>query len=152
MLNHPRAASCRWIALAMCCAGAAGYAQASSPADADLAELQAQRFPQPVRVGDLIGRQILAPLESRPILGSVVAVVREPQKTLAIVMKHGGFLGFGGRLIAVPAAAIGLVGKELMLVDLTPEQLDARPTFVAGDAVALAADEEIHMGLAHPAH
>jgi len=114
--------------------------------------MAAKRFPQPVRVGDLIGRRILEPLESRPVLGSVMAVVREPPQTLAIVMKCGGFLGFGGRLIAVPADALGLLGNELMLLDFTPAQLDAFPTFAPDHAVVVAADEQIRMGLAHPAH
>lgn len=134
--------------------GAAAHAQAAAPVDPALAALQAQRFPQPVRAGELIGRRILEPLESRPVLGSVVAVIREsaPGNTLAIVMKRGGFLGFGGRLIAVPAAALGLLGRELMLLDLTPQQLDELPTFTANDAGVVGADEQIHMGLAHPAH
>jgi hypothetical protein len=119
-----------------------------------VAALQAQRFPQPVRVGDLLGRRILEPLESRPVLGSVVEVIREsaPGNPLAIVMKRGGFLGFGGRLIAVPVGALGLLGNELDLLDLTPAQLDALPTFTANDAVVVPADQEIRMGLAHPAH
>jgi len=149
---RPRAASRRWIVLALCCAGAAGYSQAPGTPDPGPTELEATRFPQPVRVGDLIGRPILAPLESRPVLGSVVEVVREPRQTLMIVMKRGGFLGFGGRLIAVPTAALGLLGRELVLLDLTPEQLDASPTFTAGEGDVVAADEQIHMGLAHPAH
>jgi hypothetical protein len=136
----------------MCCAGTGAYPQVPASADPQLAAIAAQRFPQPVRVGDLIGRRVLAPLESRPVLGHVVEVIREPKQVLAIVMKRGGFLGFGGRLIAVPTDAMGLLGKELVLIDLTPEQLDARPTFTAGDAVMVAADEEIRIGLAHPAH
>jgi len=149
-----RASSRRWILLALCGAGAGGLAQPTAPVDPALAALQAQRFPQPVRVGDLLGRRILEPLESRPVLGSVVEVIREsaPGNPLAIVMKRGGFLGYGGRLIAVPAGALGLLGSELMLVDLTPAQLDELPTFTPNAAVVVAADEEIRMGLAHPAH
>jgi hypothetical protein len=141
-----------WVEFAVCCAVAAGYSQPSARADTASSAMAAQRFPQPVRVGDLIGRRILEPLESRPVLGSVVEVIREPGQTLAIVIKRGGFLGFGGRLIAVPTEAMGLLGNELELLDLTPAQLDALPTFTADRAVVVAADEQIRMGLAHPAH
>ncbi len=149
-----RAACCRWIVLALCYPGAGGHAQAPPPPDPELSTLAAKRFPQPVRVGDLIGRRILASRESRPVLGSVVAVIRErePADTLEIVIQRGAVLGFGGRLIAVPVATLGLLGNELELLDLTPEQLDDLPTFTADTAIVIAADQEIRVGLAHPAH
>jgi hypothetical protein len=56
------------------------------PDPQDLAQGAAQRFPQPVRVGDLIDRYVLEPVESQPILGRVRAVVKEPDGTIAVVM------------------------------------------------------------------
>ena len=41
------------------------------PPGMSLAESTAMRFPQPVRVGDLLGREVLRPVESQDILGRV---------------------------------------------------------------------------------
>lgn len=65
----------------------------------------AERYPQPVRVGDVVGRAVLKPVETEPVLGRVRAVVRRPDGALALVMSEGGFLGFGTRQVAVPLAA-----------------------------------------------
>lgn len=127
------------------------WSQQPAPAGVDLAAFAAKRFPQPVRVGDLIHRTVLQPEESRPVLGHVVTVIRQGDGSQAIVIKFGATWGFGGRDIAVPLDAMVLLGAELEVLDLTPEQLRALPTY-GGAGVALGADEIIHMGLAHPSH
>jgi hypothetical protein len=126
-------------------------AQQPAPPGADLATFAAKRFPQPVRVGDLIHRTILQPTESRHVLGHVVRVVRFDDGSEAIVMKYGGTWGIGGRDIAVPLDAMVLLGRELEVLDLTPEQLRGLPTY-GGAGRVLGADDIIHMGLAHPSH
>lgn len=133
-------------------AAGAVYAQAPAPPGTDLAAFAARRYPQPVRVGDLIDRRVLQPLESRPVLGHVMSVVKSPDGATDIVVKFGGFLGFGGRLIAVPAIAMVLLGNELEILDFTPEQLKGFPTFDPTAAGTIAADQEIRIGLAHPSH
>ena len=45
------------------------------PDAATLAARAARRFPQPVRVGDLLGRDVLQPIEAQPVLGHQVAVL-----------------------------------------------------------------------------
>ena len=124
----------------------------SSAANADLAALAARRFPQPVRVGDLINRTVLQPLESRPVLGRVAQVIRISNGKEEIVMRYGGFLGFGGRYIAVPIEAMALLGNELEVLDYTPAQLNAFPTYTGAGKAPLAADDVIRMGLARPSH
>lgn len=44
-----------------------------------------------------------------------------------------------------------LLGEEMEVLDLTPEQLHLLPTY-AGAGRVLDADEIIHVGLAHPSH
>jgi hypothetical protein len=127
-------------------------AQHPAPRDVDLAALAARRFPQPVRVGDLIERTVLQPLESRPVLGHVTQVIRVSSGKEQIVMRYGGFLGFGGRYIAVPIEAMVLLGNELEVLDYTPEQLKAFPTYTGTGAAPLGADDAIRMGLARPSH
>ena len=129
-----------------------GFSQAPAPPGADLAAFAARRFPQPVRLGDLIHRMVLLPLESRPILGHVILVAQSKDGTMKIVMTYGGFLGFGARRIAVPADAMVLLGSELEVLDFTPQQLSAFPVYQDGEGAPIGDSEFIRMGLAHPSH
>ena len=141
-----------WILAATLVASAAVDAQAPAPPGADLAAFAARRFPQPVLVRDLIGRTVLQPLESRPVLGHVVSVIRTKDGQVEIVIRYGSHFGWGGRPIAVPVDAMVLLGSELEILDFTPGQLNAFPSFEAAGAVPIASDEQIRMGLAHPTH
>lgn len=141
---------CRVALLALALAGAAS-AQQPTPAATSLAEAAAKRFPQPVRVGDLIGRTVLQPLESQPILGHVRQVVRAADGTLAVVVDYDGFLDITARPIAVPVDAMTLLGQAMQIVGFTPAQLDAFPTFDAA-AAALKPTDVIRVGLARPSH
>jgi hypothetical protein len=127
-------------------------AQQPAPPGTDLAEFAARRHPQPVRVGALVGRRVLQPLESRPVLGHVLEVVRLDDGSEKIIIRYGGWFGFGGHLIAVPLDAMALLGDEVEILDLTPEELNRLPTFRAAGSSPLAEDEVIRMGLAHPSH
>jgi hypothetical protein len=127
-------------------------AQHPAPPDVDLAAFAARRFPQPVRVGDLINRTVLQPLESRPVLGRVSQVIRVSNGKEEIVMRYGGFFGFGGRYITVPIEAMALLGNELEVLDYTPEQLNDFPTYTGAGSAPLAAHDAIRMGLARPSH
>jgi len=138
------------LAIGWLCAAAA-MAQEAAPAGVDPARFEAKRFPQPVRVGDLLHRTVLEPVESRRILGHVDRVIRGAGGKEAIVMSFGGFLGFGAHRIAVPTAAMVLLGSELEVLDFTPQQLEHFPTY-DGTGGVLGADEIIRMGLAHPSH
>jgi hypothetical protein len=125
-------------------------AQRPAPPGVDLASFAAKRFPQPVRVGDLIDRRVLEPVESRRILGHVERVI-DLDHGPAIVMSYGGFLGLGTHEIAVPLDAMVLLGTELEVLDYTPQQLAQFPVYDGGGRV-LGADQIIHVGLAHPSH
>lgn len=139
---------------------AAGTAGAQSPmpggmpppSGMSLAQSAAMRFPQPVRVGDLPGRLVLRPVESKQILGRVRAVVRDDHGDILIVMSYGGFMGFGGRSIAVPVDAMVLLGQDMEVVAFTPKQLAAFPTFTGTATTPVADDTTIKVGLAKPSH
>jgi hypothetical protein len=118
---------------------------------ASLAERAARRFPQPVRVGDLIGRQVLEPTEAQHVLGRVGAVVREKDGSLDMIVRFGGVLGFGTRPIAVPIEAVGLLGEYVAVVDFTPEQLAGFST-ASEPGPPLAPNEIIRVGLVKPFH
>ena len=139
-----------WLAFGWLCAPGA-IAQQPAPPGMDAATFQAKRFPQPVRVGDLLHRTVLEPVESRRILGHVNEVIRFDSGKEAIVMSFGGFWGFGTHRIAVPLEAMVLLGSELEVLDITPQQLGEFPNY-NGTGREIDVNEIIHMGLAHPSH
>lgn len=122
------------------------------PPGMSLAQSAAMRFPQPVRVGDLIHRLVLQPIEAQTILGRVRAVVRNTQGEILVVMTIGGFMGFGGRAIAVPVDAMVLLGEDMEVVAFTPPQLASFPSFTPANATAINDDRTIFVGLAKPSH
>ena len=139
-----------FLAIGWLCAAAA-MAQEAAPPGVDVATFAARRFPQPVRVGDLLHRTVLEPVESRRILGHVDRLIRFTSGKEAIVMTFGGFFGFGAHRIAVPLDAMVLLGSEVEVLDYTPQQLEAFPSY-NGTGSGLGTEEIIHMGLAHPSH
>jgi hypothetical protein len=119
----------------------------------DLAQATAKRFPQPVRVGDLLERRVLEPVESMPTLGRVRSVVKEPDGTIAVVMDYYvGFLGLHTRRIAVPVNGMVLLGQFMEVMDFEPGQLNKFPAFDPAGTRPLAPDTVIRVGLAKPAH
>lgn len=151
-----------WRFLAVCGVIAAliGTAHAQSntpggmppPPGMTLAGSAAMRFPQPVRVGDLVGRDVLRPVESQDVLGHVRQVIRDSSGQIMVVIDFGGFLGFGSRPIAVPVDAMALLGEDVEVVAFTPQQLRQFPTFSASGTVPVPDDATIKVGLAKPSH
>jgi hypothetical protein len=134
------------------------HAQSTTPGGAppppgmSLAESAAMRYPQPVRVGDLLGREVLRPIESQDVLGRVRRLVRVGNGQIMVVVDFGGFLGFGTRPIAVPVDAMVLLGQDMEIVAFTPKQLRQFPTFSPSGATDIADDTIIKVGLAKPSH
>lgn len=122
------------------------------PPGMSLAESAAMRFPQPVRVGDLLGRTVLRPVPSQDVLGRVREVVRDRDGRIMVVVDFGGFLGFGARLIAVPVDAMVLLGRDMEIVAFTAQQLRKFPTFSPSGTTKVAGDTVIKVGLAKPSH
>ena len=122
------------------------------PPGMSLEESAAMRFPQPVRVGDLIGREVLRPVENQDVLGRVRRVVRGGDGHIMVVVDFGGFLGFGSRPIAVPVDAMVLLGQDMEIVAFTPKQLQQFPTFSLSNITDVADDTIIKVGLAKPSH
>ncbi|HKM87246.1 MAG TPA: PRC-barrel domain-containing protein [Xanthobacteraceae bacterium] len=104
------------------------------------------RFPQPVRVGDLIGLPMLD--DSASTLGHVRQVVRTPQNKIELIVSYGGFLGWGARPVAVPIEVVGIMGRELASLDMSRGEFAAAPTWRNADAQALANDATIKIALA----
>ena len=147
-----------WMLAALVLMGPPAFAQSRTPGGMppppgmSLAQSAAMRFPQPVRVGDLLHRDVLQPVESQVLLGTVQQIVRDGDGTVQVVVNYGGFLGFGSRPIAVPVDAMVLVGQDMAIVAFTPKELSKFPTFSANGTTPLPLDSMIKVGLAKPSH
>ncbi len=131
----------------------AALAQAPAPPLArqpgeTLADMAARRFPQPVQVGSLLNRTVLAASESRNVVGRVLGVVRQDGQ-VKIIVAYGGLLGLGSRRIAVPIEGMVLILHSMEIVGLTPDQL---PSYEEAGAIPLSPQEVVKVGLARPTH
>ena len=79
------------------------------------------------------------------VLGRVEGVARAQDGSVKVLVRYGGLLGFGTRLIAVPVEATALLGQFIEVVDLDPNQLEVMPTWPGGDR--LADDATIRIGV-----
>jgi hypothetical protein len=114
----------------------------------DLARLEAnaaRRWPQPVLVSDLAGIPVLDGRLGR--LGVTDRVVGSSEGAPRVVIRYGGWLGFGARPIALPLAGIAMLGRQVVVMDISREQLDAWPTFADKDGVALPGSDVVKVGL-----
>ena len=121
-----------------------------TPMPSEAEARMARRFPQPVRVGDLIGLPVLD--DDSVTLGHVQAVVRDPQGKIRLIVCYGGWLGgwlnWGGRPIAVPLEVVGIYGRQIAALDVTPKELAAAPRWSAGGDQPIAPGDTIRIALA----
>ncbi len=134
------------VAAAMIC----GAAAADPPSDdhpPTLQQRQQMRFPQPVRVGSLLGEEVVQRGVTHKKLGTVIGVFKDGDGDLELVFRYGAIFGFGGRMIAPPLEELSLVGPMLKINDLDNKDLAALPTFQRTSGSFLAANQIIEMGV-----
>ncbi len=106
----------------------------------------ARRHPQPVRVGDLIGRAIVD--DNTATIGRVRAVVQAGNGKIRLVTPYGGLLGFGARFVAVPVEAVALLGHLVAAKDMDRAAFEKAPSWYGSDSErTLGPDEVIRVGL-----
>lgn len=108
------------------------------------------RMPQPVRVGDLIGRLVYSDAET---LGYVTQVVRTPDGHIRLVVPFRPWLSwfrfdYGTRLVAVPIEVVASVGLTINSLDMDRDAWRKAATWTPGTDRPLAADEIIQIALA----
>ncbi len=122
----------------------------SSMANAQLAmtpeERMQSRFPQPVRVGDLIGYPLLD--DRARTLGHIRAVVHTNNEKIELIVECGGLFGWGSRPVAVPIELVGIAGRHVSSLDMPDSEFAKVPTWRAADARPLPADAIIRIALA----
>ena len=108
-----------------------------------------RRFPQPVRVGDLVGLPVLD--DSASTLGYVQQVVRGPAGQPELIVSYSKWFGWFGwftRPVAVPIEATGIEGKQIISLDMPPGEYATAPTWQGQNATALPNDDTIRIALA----
>jgi hypothetical protein len=104
-----------------------------------------KRFPQPARVGDLLGLPVLD-LHSKT-LGYVRYVVRTTTGEIKFIVGYSPWWGWFGRPVAVPLEMLGIEGRHLVSLDMPPSEYDAAPTWRDTDGTPLPADATIRVAL-----
>ena len=104
-----------------------------------------KRFPQPVRVGDLIGLPVLD--EQASTLGTVRQVVRTPQGQIELIVSYSPWWGWFGRPVAVRLEVLGIEGRQLVSLDMDPDEYAKAPTWDDPSATVLPADATIRVAL-----
>jgi len=111
-----------------------------------MVERMNRRFPQPVRVGDLIGLPVL---DDRPsTLGVVRRVVRTAGGKIELIVSYSRWFGWFGRPVAVPIEVVGIEGRQLASLDMPRSEYAAAPTWQGQGATALPDDATIRIALA----
>ncbi len=114
-----------------------------------MAERMSRRFPQPVRVGDLVGLPVLA--ESASTLGRVQQVVRTSAGKVELIVAYNkwfGWFGWFARPVAVPLEAVGIEGRQLVSLDMPSSDYEAAAPWQGVGATVLPTDATIKIALA----
>ena len=94
------------------------------------------RFPQPIRVGDLIWLPVLDDYDLT--IGYVRQVVRTPQGKVQLIVTQGGWfgpwVGAGARLVAVPIEVVAILGRQIAALDMPRPEFIAAPTWSGSDS------------------
>ncbi len=104
-----------------------------------------RRFPQPVRVGDLINLRVLD--DQDVTIGLVRKVVRTPQGKILLLVSQGGWFGWGERLVAAPIEVLAIFGRQLASLDMEPKDYASASTWIEGDGTPIPDDEIIRIAL-----
>ena len=139
----PLPAGSRPIMVAQAMIPRTGMMDAQNPMP--MKERYLKRFPQPARVGDLVGMPVLD-LYSKT-LGYVRKVIRTPAGETEFIVGYSQWWGWFGRPIAVPLEALGMEGGHLVSLDMSPSEYAAAPTWHDTGATPLPADATVRVAL-----
>jgi hypothetical protein len=108
-------------------------------------EKMQRRFPQPARVGDLIGLPLLD--DDDRTLGHIKHVVKTQTGKLQLIVTSGGFFGWRQQLVVVPIEVVAIAGRQLAALDMTRSEFAAAPAWNASLTTRLAPDDTIRVAL-----
>jgi hypothetical protein len=108
-------------------------------------ERMSKRFPQPVRVGDLIGLPV-TDLRSSTI-GYVREVARTPQGDIELIVSYSPWWGWFGHPVAVPIEAVGIEGRQIVSMDMSPQEYAETASWVRTNETILPEDATVSIPL-----
>lgn len=108
-------------------------------------ERMRRRFPQPVRVGFLVGLPILDWNDST--IGFVTDVVRTSDGKIQLIMPEGGWFGRGGRPVALPIETVAILARQIAELDLGRDDIAKLPTFDGKGAAPIDRNETIRIAI-----
>jgi hypothetical protein len=124
----------------------------SDPASQNLTPEQRmnRRYPQPVRVGYLVGLPMLDPHSST--LGYIRDVARSPDGKIVLVVPYRAWLGWaptdwGRKTVAVPLETVAIIGRQVATLDFSRDDFAAAPHYTPQGA-PLPPDETIRIAVA----
>ena len=109
----------------------------------------ARRYPQPVKVGFLVGLPVLD--GQRSTYGYIREVVRTTEGKIQLVVPYRSWLGWapvdwGRKTVAVPIERVAIQGQQVSALDFSHEDFAAAPVY-AGGGTALPGDETIRIAV-----
>jgi hypothetical protein len=107
--------------------------------------IMSRRFPQKVRVGDLIGLPMLD--DNDVTLGHVERVVRTPQGKIRLIVDYSKWFGWFGRPVAVPIEVVAILGHQIASLDMQPAEYAAAPTWTSGKDVVIPDNDIIRIAI-----
>ena len=135
------------IAMAQAMVPPTGMDDANKPTP--MVERMQRRYPQPVRVGDLVGLPVLD--SNASTLGHVRQVVHTAAGKIELIVAYNKWFGWFGwftRPVAVPIEVVGIEGRQLASLDMPDNEYAAAPTWQNQNATPLPNDATILIALA----
>jgi hypothetical protein len=108
-------------------------------------ERMSRRFPQKVRVGDLIGLPVLD--DNDVTLGHVTQVVRSPEGKIKLIVSYSRWFGWWGRPVAVPIEVVAILARQIASLDMSRQQYQAAPTWSGSNDQRIPDDDIIRIAV-----
>ena len=108
-----------------------------------------KRYPQPVKVGFLIGLPVLE--EGDSTYGYIREVVRTPEGKIALVVPYRAWLGWAPtdwarKPVAVPVETVAILARQVAALDFSQDDFAAAAPY-GGNGSRLSADETIRIAI-----
>ena len=103
------------------------------------------RYPQDVRVSDLVGKALLEGDNSS--IGRIESVVKTSDGKFLLILPYGGFLGFGRHRVAVRLEAVASIGTALISVDQDRAGYETSPAWRHGTETVLNLDDPVRVAI-----
>jgi hypothetical protein len=118
---------------------------AQAPDNRTPEERMRRRFPQPTRVGDLIGLPLLD--DADRTIGRVERLVRTAEGRILLLARRGAWFGVGGELVPVPIETVAMLGAQIAVLDIPRADFLALAAWRGDAGTPIGPDETIRVAL-----